>query len=111
MPGPCIAREPLAYGSRACSGYGCGTSELCEGHAHMLWPHKLIGGVLYVNSGLDEHGEQETNPYRSFNELGELARDNAQLCEQNELLRQAVREESAERRRLEQEVARRYALV
>jgi len=42
---------------------------------------------------------------------GELARDNAQLREQNELLRQAVREESAERRRLEQEVARRYALV
>lgn len=61
----CIARRPLRYGSRVCGNTRNPkhNSDCCDECAAKLWPHQIINGTLYIDSGLDEEGEVESNPY------------------------------------------------
>ncbi len=45
---PCVAREPLRYGSRACENPRSRWSDLCETHRRLIDPHQLIDGTFYI---------------------------------------------------------------
>lgn len=50
----CAAREPLLYGSWACTQPRAGESDLCADHQRLIAPHQLIRGTFYVARGEDE---------------------------------------------------------
>ncbi len=58
---PCIGRDPLLYGSRACTDPRKQHSDLCERHARLIAPNQLINGVFYPERP-EEDGLPAINP-------------------------------------------------